>query len=140
MTPEEKTDQLFDFAANRREGFTYVDVQEEFGWHRNDFLKVVRALRMMFKSDTITLTCEPQGSHQPWLYKLVGTYDDARLWSANRIGDLESRLETVHAVAETLTKSTDGRSPEGRKVRKIERTIGRLIEDLADIASDTAAA
>jgi hypothetical protein len=137
---DEKAGLLYDLAVSKPEGFTYRDVEDKYGWHRTNFVETVRVLRLMFAGDRITLTCESQGFRKPWLYKLVGTYDDARPWTSNRIGDLETRLETVHAVAETLTNATDGRTTEGRKVRKIERTINRLMEDLAEIAEGPTAA
>lgn len=137
MKPAEKVSLLFDFAATKPEGFTYLDVDEKLGWSRDFFVRVARDLRLMFKGDTITLTCEPGGHGLPWIYKLVGNYDGARPWATNRIGDMESRLETVHAVAETLVNATDGRSQDGRKARKVQRTIGRLIEDLADISGES---
>lgn len=135
MKTEEKAGMLFDFAVAMPDGFSYADVYHRFGWHRTSFMKTVRGLRLMFAGDRITLVCEPSNRpNAPHVYRLVGTYDAARPWVTNRVTNLESQLETVHAVAMTLTNATDGRTAEGRKVRKIERTIGRLIEDLADMA------
>lgn len=124
---------LYDFAGNCPDGFTHADVEAQFGWGRNDFFKVVRDLRLLFKDREITLVCDPQGQGELWRYRLVGSYDEARQWATNRIHDLESRLETVGAVAEAIVNATDGRSIEGRKARKLQRVVGRLIEDLAEI-------
>jgi hypothetical protein len=124
---------LFDFAADKPEGFTYIDVRATLGWQRDQFVKVARQLRLVFADDQINLVCEPQGSCEPWRYKLVGNVEDARAWSSNRIGDIETRLETIKAVAETLTNATDGRTIEGRKARKIHRTLGYLIGELSEI-------
>ena len=96
--------------------------------------QVVRRLRLVFAGDDINLVCEPQMLREPWVYKLVGNVEDARSWSTNRISDIETRLETIQAVAESLTNATDGRTIEGRKARKIHRTLGYLIGELAEIA------
>jgi len=136
----EKIAALYDLAADRPEGFTYIDVEEHLGWGRQTFFGVVRQLRLVFADDEINLICEPDGYLEPWRYKLVGNVDAARGWSTNRIGDIETRLETIQSVAETLTKATDGRTIEGRKARKIHRTLGYLIGELAEIAADSGGA
>lgn len=133
-----QAEQLFGLAAKRIDGFTYQDIEHAFGWDRFHFYWVVSQLRRILaaEADTINLICTPQGSREPWLYELVGTYEDAAPWSQNRVGDLETRLVTIHSVASTLVNATDGRTVGGRKARKIRRTITRLIEDLADINDD----
>lgn len=136
MKADERVGLLYDFAVSKPEGFTYLDVHREYGWHRTNFGRTVRALRLLFSGDAITLTCDRAAWNMPHVYKLVGNYEAARPWVAGRVGDLESRLDTVHAVANTLTNATDGRTLEGRKVRRIKKTIGRLIEDLNEIKND----
>lgn len=126
---------LYDFAVDHPRGFIYEDAKDKFGWHYSRFIKVVRHLRQILSADEITLTATPQGQHERWLYMLVGTYDAARPWATNRVGDLETRLDTIHGVANTLTNATDGRSVEGKKARLIERTIRHLMENLNDLAA-----
>lgn len=125
---------LYDYAVTRPEGFTYKDIDREFRWDRHRFLGVVRRLRSILGAEDITLTCTPGRSREPWVYQLVGTYDAARPWATNRVGDLESRLQTIHHVAQSLTNGSDGRTLEGKKARLIERTVRHLVENLADLA------
>lgn len=130
-----QAEQLFDYAVSHYDGFTYKDIKRDLGWDRVHFYWIVRNLRRILaaEADTINLICSPNGQSQPWLYEFAGTYDDAAPWSRNRVRDLETRLVTINSVAHTLVNATDGRTAEGRKARKIRRTVTRLIEDLADI-------
>jgi hypothetical protein len=130
---EDSVGLLFDYAVSKPEGFTYEDVEQDLGWPRERFFSVTRRFRRMFAEDQINLVCEPQEQREPWLYKLVGKYDDARLWATNRVEDLVSRTHTIHSVSRTLTNATDGRSTEGRKARLIERKMRQLIEELGDL-------
>lgn len=133
MSKVDRAGQLYDYAVEHPEGFTYQDIERDFEWQRSEFVGVVRTLRAILADDEINLTCEPQGQGEPWLYKLIGSYDDARPWATNRIGDLETRLETIGSVSQTLVSATDGRSIEGRKARKMKSTLDYLRGELADI-------
>jgi hypothetical protein len=136
MKRAEKVDELWDFAAAHPDGFTWADIRKECPWaaDRSHFFAIVRALRITIGAeDTINLVCEPQGSGELWLYRLVGTYDAARPWSANRLGDIESRLVTISGVSRSLVAATDGRSTDGRKSRLIAKVVDRLIEDLDEV-------
>lgn len=130
---DEDAGRLYDFAAARPDGFTFDDVHAEFGWERSYFSRVSRRVRIIFAEDEINLVCTPQGKCEKWKYELVGNYAAALPWQANRLGDLESRLETVHAVAASIVKGTDGRSTEGRKAKKIEVGVRHLMEQLDQI-------
>jgi hypothetical protein len=133
-TPSEsQVDLLFDLAASRPDGFTYKDVNEVLGWDRPYFIKVARYLRLAFAEDKINLVCNPQGKNEPWLYELVGTLDDSRAWTTNRLLDAETRLHTVWSVAKSIVEGTDGRSREGRRARIIARACQRANEDLHDL-------
>lgn len=125
---------LYDFAVSKPDGFTYADAVEEFGWDRAYFFAVVREVRLDLAGDSITLPCVPQGHGELWLYTLIGGSDESgKKWQQNRIGDTESRLQTMEAVSSAIARDTDGRSVVGKKARKISRVIGRLIEDLDEI-------
>lgn len=129
---------LFDFATAKPDGFTqpeaaaYLDVDER------QMPRFINALRHEFADGDINLVCEPNGKGEKWLYRLVGRPEDARIWHTNRIGDTESRLETMQSVAHSMVGATDGRTIEGRKARVIDRQLTRLIEDLAVIREDIA--
>jgi hypothetical protein len=129
----EDVEVLFDYAEAHPDGFDIHDVEDDLDWRREHLYAVGRALRLVFADDEINLICEPNGYNKPWLYKLVGTYDDARVWATVRYRDMYSRLETTEAVATSLVNATDGRSIEGRKVRKIARTLSYLRAELVDI-------
>jgi hypothetical protein len=126
---------LFDYAVAHPNGFTKDDIEADLGWEPATTQWVARNLRLTFADDDINLVCEPQGQGERWLYKLVGNPDDARIWATNRTADLESRLRTMAAVASSLENATDGRTVEGRKARKIHRSLARLVEDLEDITT-----
>jgi hypothetical protein len=126
---------LFDFAVANPDGFTIDEACDSLAWSRPQFGLMVRKLRLILGSDEINLICEPTGTLGPWTYRLVGNYDDARVWVTNRIDDLTSRLETIHSIAASAMKAADGRSVQGRKARKIESTISYLLRELEDIAA-----
>ena len=84
-------------------------------------------------NEEINVTSTPNGHRRPWLYELTGNLEVARPWLTNRVGDLESRLETIESVANSLANATTRTTVEGKKARRIHRTISRLREDLADI-------
>ena len=126
--------ELFDFAVTRPDGFTNEEALPVLNLKRiEQFNKAVRRLRLILEDDTIQLVCDPQGSGEDWLYRLVGNLDDAGPWVNNRLRDLNARLETQHAVAKSLVTATDGRTIEGRKARLVAKTLGRLREDLDDV-------
>jgi phosphoribosylformylglycinamidine (FGAM) synthase-like amidotransferase family enzyme len=130
---ERDTETLYDYAVARPGGFTYADVYKDLQWERSRLIRTARQVRLLFHDDTVNLICDPQGFRQPWLYRLVGNYDDARPWSANRAGDLEARLITMLAVAETTVHTTDGRTALGKRARLIHSTLGNLVVQLDTI-------
>lgn len=134
MKSAEKIGRLFDYAASKPEGFTYQDVEKELGWKRPEFTKVHRMLRLMLgNDDQINLVCDPQGSNEPWLYRLIGDVDGAREWIGNRLRDSESRIGTIRSVCMSLVKATDGRTSDGRRARIMDKGLGRILEDLAEL-------
>jgi hypothetical protein len=96
--------------------------------------KAVKDVRVMQADDSINLVCNPQpnvnGKHQPWVYELRSDLDSFRKWRKNRTDDAESRIETIHAVMQSVVRGTDGRSHDGKKARVIVTHLGRLLEDL----------
>lgn len=133
------TEALFDFAVANPDGFTNADFMAEYDIALPDFNKGVNKLRRILADDTITLVCDPSAVREKWIYRLVGTVEDGSPWVQNRLRDAESRFVTMSAVASTLVKSTDGRTGEGRRARLIDKSMRRLLEDLQEIAAETAA-
>lgn len=134
MLTTEKINRLYDYAVAAPDGFTIEDVRRDLGWRRSDFNHVVNRLRKMFGTDDINLVCSPQGMNEPWLYKLVGNTDETKVWQDNRLGDAEERINTIRSIARSTVNMTDGRTTEGQRARIIDRSLGRLLEDLAELS------
>jgi hypothetical protein len=133
----ERVGLLFDYAASRQSGFTYQDVERDLGWPKPRFTKVHRQLRRVLGGDDqINLVCDPQGRHEPWLYRLVGDVDGAKLWVGNRIRDSESRISTVQSVCASLVRATDRRTADGRRARIMDKGLTRIMEDLAELGEN----
>lgn len=124
---------LFDFAAAAPDGFTIDDACHHLRCTRAQVRDAIRQLRLALADDTINLICEPASYLEQWTYRLVGNYDDAKGWAANRISDCRTRMVTIKGVAASVVLGTDGRTIEGKQAKKIARTLGFLIEELADI-------
>lgn len=126
---------LLDYAVANLDGFTVADVMTDLGLTHAQTNITIRDLRLWLceVGDTINLTADPQGQNDRWLYRLVGTLDEARPWATNRVRDTESRIRTQKAIWCTIVAATDGRSTEGRKARVMQRAFTRLIEDLDTI-------
>lgn len=121
---------LFDYAVVHPDGFTNVEAMEDLEWSLRYFNEAVRDLRLILAGDSINLIADPAGEREPWIYRLVGTFTDARAWSSNRLRDMEARLETIQAVAFSIVGSTDGRTTDGRKAKLIVAVVGALREQL----------
>lgn len=132
---DDRRDLLFDMLVASPKGTDYDEIIATFGWWYPDAVRAVHDLRLVLSDtgDDITVTLTPQGKGERWLIRLEGTVDGARPWVTNRILDSESRMATMHAVLRPLVQATDGRTMEGRKVRRMERGLRHLIEDLGDI-------
>jgi len=130
---------LFDFAASKPDGFTLPEASVALDVDERQMPRFVNALRREFAEGDINLVCDPNGKNEKWVYRLVGRPEDAQAWHSNRIGDMESRLETLQSVAHSMVNATDGRSIAGRKARLIDRALSRLIEDLAVLREDAGA-
>lgn len=127
---------LFDLLAGSPDGLTAGDIKAGLGCTKRLAENAIHDLRIVLgDSDTINVTCDPQGIRESWLYRLVGDIDGSRRWIANRLGDTETRLRTMQALAASLVNGSDGRTLDGRRARIIEKALRRLIEDLDDLLS-----
>lgn len=129
QTADDRAGLLFDFAVIHKD-FTNEQAMTTLGWDLSTFNEAARELRLILADDTITLVCDPAGPRERWRYRLVGTHNDARGWSSNRLRDMEARLETIQAVARTMVNATDGRTTDGRKAKLILAVVGALREQL----------
>ena len=131
----DRVGELFDYLADQPEGVTIDDIAAELGVVYSRARKIVRKLRLLLgETDQINLVCDPAGASERWIYRLVGNLEAARPWIDTRLRDLEARLETSRAVAKSLISATDGRTNDGKRVRKIERALTRLLEDLEELS------
>jgi hypothetical protein len=130
---------LYDFLVDSPDGITWEDASRKFGWkHRTYFFRVIRKLRLILgDDDEMTVICDPRGMRETWLYQLVGDPELAYPWQANRIGDMEARLETVLSVSTSVAKNVDGRTLVGKKSRRIKATVGYLLGELAQLSEET---
>ncbi len=127
---------LVDYAKARPTGFDREDLAIAYGWNRRRFTKAVHATRVLLgDDDTMNLICEPNGLG-PWTYRLVGDLEGELWWRANRQADTLTRLQTIRSVNRSLVAGSSGRTIEGKRVRLIDKTLARLMEDLAEITPD----
>ena len=140
MTKEARTarkadtvNQLFDFATDHPDGFTFTQLRDALGWDYSRFTYVKRWLRELFAEDGYTLICIPQAAGLGWLYKLTNEYADARTWANIRTLDIVQRIETLRNVASTLVHATDPSSLEGEIALLTHKGFTRLWEDIRDV-------
>lgn len=134
-TRTERVGALFDLLAGEPDGLTVTDMRCALGCGVTATEQAIRDLRLTLgDSDSINVVCDPQGQGEEWRYRLVGDLDGNRRWIANRLGDTESRLRTMRAVATSLVAATDGRTLDGRRARLIDKALRRLVEDLEEVA------
>lgn len=128
--------QLYDLLADKPKGLTAPEMADTLDWAVGKVKSRVHDLRLLLGDDTINVPCEkPEGPSSPWIYRLVGRPEDARLWVENRLEDTETRLHTIHSVTRTCVNATDARTVPGKRARKMEQAIRHLIEDL-DLMSE----
>ena len=132
---EYRMNAMYDFAVEQPEGFTVEEAMAALDLTHAQANKAIRDVRLTFADDEINLVCDPQGRGDRWLYRLVGTIEAGSPWVANRNRDLDSRLHTIYAVSTSLARAADGRTVIGRRAKRVQLVIGRLIEDLAEIAT-----
>ena len=131
-----RVDELFGVLVAAPEGLTIYDIAEELGVSVPTARNAVRDLRIVFGQDSdINLTAQPRPL-MPWLYQLTGSYEQARPWVTNRLGDLESRLETIEAVSGSIARGAPEGTFEQRRAQEINRTIGDLRNRLVAIEAD----
>ena len=131
-----RVDELFDLLAAAPDGLTKYEIADGLNVPVMVANGAIRDLRLAFQNDTINLAATPNGHRRPWLYQLVGNYEDARPWLVNRVGDLEARLETIEAVSGSIVNGARRGSIEHRKSSLINRRIRHLREELAAIVTD----
>jgi len=129
-----RRDDLLDLLENSPQGVTVYDMMRHLACTHCLANRAIYDLRLWLGDfDSITLVCTPNGKNQPWLYELTGYWDEVQPWVVYRIGDVETRLSTIHAATESIITATKGRGAStkaGQKVRLINMYVRRLREDL----------
>ena len=138
---EDRASELFDYLANQSKGATTAEIKTQLGYTRgSEVRRVVRALRLILgEFDSINLVCDTPSNSETgaWTYRLVGTIESTQGWQSWRLGSLETQIKTCRAVAASVVAGSDGRTRDGKRARLMERHLGRLLEDLADIEMAT---
>lgn len=120
----------YDYAVDHPGGFTLGQLADHLDVSVYVTRAVVRGLRRALSEDSINLPCDPPGYRGPWVYHLASTTEQAGPWEINRLGDAETRLETILSVATSVKRGSDGRSKAGKKARAIEVGLRHLLENL----------
>jgi len=144
--PEKWSDQrkarvgeLYDLIAGAPNGLDKYQIAKGLDVALDVATQTIRDLRIIFGTDKdINLPATPNGYRQPWIYRLEGTYDGAREWFTNRVGDLEARLETIEQMSASILSGAPTHTLEYQKSDKINRTISYLRKELATIEADGA--
>lgn len=125
---------LFDLLVAKPDGVTINEIAKKFDVPVHIARGLTRHLRKILgNDDTVNVICTPQSHREQWRYQLVGNYDEGSAWVSNRIGDVETRIETMNSVVSALARALDKRTVQGRRAMVIARGLGRVIEDLTDL-------
>lgn len=126
-----KTQELYDYAVSKPEGFTCHEAMNKFDWGSDMFQGAVRRLRRYLRNDSLNLVCNSTGRQS--VYQLIGTGKDAEFWAAGRLKTLEKQAETMMYVSESVIAGLQPGTSDFLRAQLMERHIGRLLEDLTSI-------
>lgn len=135
---KERAEELFTLLADG--DMTSAEVTDATEWSYAQFMKTVQVLRDMLATngDVISVTAEPNGHREPWLYSLKGgdqiVNEETSRWVPNRVEDAERRLKTIKHVMAAAVVGSDGRSTIGRKARIYHLHLKRAEEEIAMLA------
>lgn len=136
-TPLDRQEELFTLLKASPTGVTVDDMAVSLGAPYNLVRRAISDLRRYLgATDQITLVADPGLHRQQWIYRLVGTMDEARPWRVNRLNDTLHRVRTMAAVTEPLVRGLGKGTLEGRKARIVHLHLTRLIEDIDLLVAD----
>ena len=121
-----RADALFDYSVLHPDGWNIDQAATDNGWSYNQVNQAIRYLRKVFADSTITLICTPNGQRNRWIYKLVGTYDDAQPYLGYRMGDIEERMLTIEWMTHSIKNASDLRTLEGKKAKMVYEDLYAL--------------
>jgi hypothetical protein len=137
---EKRAEELFDLLTGG--DLTSAEIMDKTGWVRSQLFKAVQTLRdiLAANGDVISVTAEPQGLRETWLYSLRAGKQivdpEKSRWVINRLQDAERRVETIAHVLEVAVNSLDGRTSEGKKARVYHLHIKRAQEEVALLGTE----
>lgn len=114
---------------------------EEIAYHLEVDLAVAKGAlahhRRHLGTDTWVLLTVPVTKGY-WIYWISSDIDEINAYTRRRTdGDATTRLHTLRKMNARTVANTKGNTLAGRKARMIERHLGRLEEDLADLSETT---
>jgi hypothetical protein len=136
MRTADRVTQLFELLAAAPDGLTKPQIAYLMTLSIDRVEQVVHDLRIeLGGGDTVTVPCDPDPDNPggPWIYKLVGNITDAKEYFGYRVRGLEAEMVTMYAMTESLLRSADKRTRDGRQLGAIHRHLGRMLEDLEEI-------
>jgi len=126
---------LHDYALDHLDGWTIPAAAQELQTTRWVVEKAVRRLRQQLGEDGRTnLICTPGGAGRPWVFTIATDREEAQEWARWSNLHAESRIETIRSVNASFVRGSRGNTIEGKKARYIDKFLGRLLEDLAELS------
>lgn len=126
---EELATTLFEELVSEPDGLTMEQIIERLELNdRFTASKVISTLRIALgDGDTITVPVIRKG--MTFTYRLSGSLDQCQNWLMTRARYMATRLKSDAAATASLTKGLDGRTHDGRTVRRLRTSAERLVED-----------
>jgi hypothetical protein len=131
--------EVFGCLAAAPEGLTVYQLAKQTDASIDRVRRAIHDARLICgEDDDIFIVAEPQGKGMPWIYRLVGggtlvKADENLPWTANRIGDAQTRIHTIRMGISTAMRALDKKTKLGHKAVTIERGLRHLEEDLEAI-------
>lgn len=134
----ERITELYEILGLAGFGKTGEEICDETGWSKWQFGQAVQDLRHALGNGegTMTVLCEPDGQRQPWLYSLregaVSIDETESGWLPFSMDYIKTRLSTTLAVVKTGVRQKDGRTAEGKILRRLMTDLTRSLEDVVE--------
>lgn len=127
--------EVFDLLADAPNGLTIEELAAAMQTSLRAAQQAVHDVRMQLGGrDSINVVANPGRGR--WRYRLKGTYAEAAPWLRNRLQDLETRVDTIHAVASSIARNPYLEGDDRRKADLIESTLAQLQEALGPLNAE----
>lgn len=132
---EQLTVDLYEGLVANPDGLTIYEISELLDVPLRVARKVVTKLRLdLGEGDSITVPCKNNSKQR--LYFLSGTLDESQDWLTTRARFKASCIKTDVASLRSLITQADGRTKDGRVLKRLSTSVVRLDEDLSEYLSD----